>query len=119
MLSDSTARPDRDEKKAIYSRIAVSEYWLFDPRRDAKKPRREGYGLVGGECVQLGADALGRLRSPALDLDLLVLDERLRLRDPCTGRLLPTMDEAEESREAAAAGRGAAASRGGTEAACG
>jgi Uma2 family endonuclease len=33
ILSPSTARRDRTEKKAIYAANGVREYWLVDPRR--------------------------------------------------------------------------------------
>ena len=35
ILSPSTAKRDQTEKKAIYARNGVDEYWIVDPRRNA------------------------------------------------------------------------------------
>lgn len=53
ILSPSTASRDRGEKRAIYEKNGVREYWLVDPR--AQSVRRfvlgdDGYGT--GECFE-------------------------------------------------------------------
>jgi Uma2 family endonuclease len=55
ILSKSTARRDRGEKKAIYEQCGVGEYWIVDPDRRAVTVYRlgdTGYGT--GERIRAG-----------------------------------------------------------------
>ena len=64
ILSDSTRRRDEVDKRHLYERHGVAEYWIVDPLTDAVKVYRRGsegrYGLV----AQLALEAGDRLASP-------------------------------------------------------
>ena len=48
VTSDTTQKKDLGDKKAIYQRLGVDEYFLFDPLGDYLKPRLQGYRLGTG-----------------------------------------------------------------------
>ena len=48
VASPSTATNDATEKKDLYARWGVREYWLFDPRGGLHEPRLQGFVLVEG-----------------------------------------------------------------------
>ena len=55
ILSPSTARRDRTEKKAIYAACGVREYWLVDgKRREVVVFHLEGEGYDGGQTSSEG-----------------------------------------------------------------
>jgi Uma2 family endonuclease len=100
LLSESTARMDRGEKKRVYARsLRVAEYFLFDPYTK----ELEGFtlDLLSREYVPKQPDARGFLRSEQLGLYLGALtsepwgrsDEWLRWIDD-QGRPLPHSTEA-------------------------
>ena len=91
--SPSTWRRDAGEKRDIYARIGVSEYWRFDAMGDLFSPGLIGEQLVDGtyRSLDVRSDESGALRghSPALGLDLCVRDHNeLRLFDPSDGTWL-------------------------------
>jgi Uma2 family endonuclease len=62
ILSDSTARRDRTEKKALYEQSGVDEYWLVDPVR--KRVTIFAHSATGYGAGVVYTD--GTLRSPLL-----------------------------------------------------
>ena len=107
--SPSTWRRDAGEKRDIYARIGVAEYWRFDAMGDLFSPGLIGEELVDGTYHPLDVytDESGALRghSPTLGLDLCVRDDNeLRLFDPADGTwLLRSRDKSRvisEQREA-------------------
>jgi len=98
--SDKTARRDLDEKRDIYARIGVGEYWLFDPP-DGKRYGfiLKGLRLVDGEYVEIpmsegsGSDVRGH--SEALGLDFCWEDDAIRLYDPSAGEYLRNHNDSE------------------------
>ena len=103
-LSNSTWKGDVREKKRLYRRLGVSEYWLFDPSGKRIGERLRGYRLrpaavSGGREVHVYVlvrpNRRGRRASEALGLELFVRDDELRFYDPVAKRLLPTLDETE------------------------
>jgi Uma2 family endonuclease len=69
ILSPSSARRDRKDKRAIYARSGVAEYWIVDARR------REVlvHDLASGELVLRETYASGRIVSrilPELEIDV-------------------------------------------------
>ena len=107
-LSPSSGRRDLVDKRALYQRLGVPEYWMFDEtgtrlRDDAGAPLGTllvGYRLRGGEYKRLRANAAGCLPSEALGLELCVREGVLRFFDPVAGEFLRNLDEAEQRAEA-------------------
>jgi len=108
-LSPSSERRDLVDKRALYQRLGVPEYWMFDETGtrlldESGAPLGEllvGYRLRGGEYQRVGANAAGRLPSEALGLELCVREELLRFFDPVAGEYLRTYAEQRIQREAA------------------
>lgn len=91
--SADTKGEDHGRKKDLYERrLAVSEYFIFDPRSAYQVPRLRGFRLQGGVYVEIGPTE-GRLRSEQLGLELVEVGGRLRFFDPVVGRWLPTTEE--------------------------
>jgi Uma2 family endonuclease len=90
ILSKSTQKKDRGEKKAIYEKIfKTPEYILFDPDTLSL----EGHRLVRGRYAPIRPDARGRLWSERLGLSFGVHGDALRLFTP-DGSLVPLPEEA-------------------------
>ncbi|MGB8698923.1 MAG: Uma2 family endonuclease, partial [Thermosynechococcaceae cyanobacterium] len=47
ITSKRTKNEDLVEKKTLYERLGVQEYWLFDPKREWIKTQLQGYRLQG------------------------------------------------------------------------
>ena len=108
-LSPESERRDLVDKRALYQRLGVPEYWMFDETGtrlldESGAPLGEllvGYRLRGGEYRRVRANAAGRLPSEALGLELCVREELLRFFDPVAGEYLRTYAEQRIQREAA------------------
>ena len=90
VLSPSTARQDRGEKRALYGRHGVTEYWLVDPAAETVQIHR-----LRGEAL-LPTDTFGRketLRSPLLAGLELHLDDIFRSRGRAPHDMVPTRPE--------------------------
>ena len=88
VTSGSTRDEDLFKKKMIYQRLAVEEYFLFDPYGDYLEPRLQGQRLEGGRYVPMGLQPDGSLVSSTTGLVFRPEGERLRLVDPATGPIL-------------------------------
>ena len=67
ILSPSTAYYDLTEKKEVYERSGVKEYWIVDPKRktfEIYANTQEGFKLISQ------ARGKGKVRSELLDIDL-------------------------------------------------
>ena len=96
--SDSTAGRDLNEKRGIYAKIGVREYWLTDPPDGARYGFiLKGLRLVNGEYVEIpmveGPDGNIRGRSEVLGLDICWENGTLRFYDPETGEYLRNKDD--------------------------
>ena len=114
VASPNTWREDVGPKRAVYARLGVREYLLYDPTGEHYSPRLQGYRLVDGTYERLPAvesiDRTLRIRSETLGLDLWARGDRMRFRDPSTGEnLLSYVEEHTARREEAAAYREALA----------
>ena len=94
VTSISTRNRDEKDKRELYQRLRVQEYWQFDPTGDYLDPilkcqRLNEKGVY--ELVRLESAADGGVCgvSKVLDLNLCVDGDRLRYRDPATGDYLP------------------------------
>ena len=104
MLSPSTAKKDRTEKKDLYARVfATAEYFLYEP----KTGKLEGFRLAGRFYQPIQPDDQGRLWSEQIGVAIGLWhgevegkeDDWVRLFRP-DGTLVPTSDEKAEAAEA-------------------
>ena len=98
MLSKTTYKKDTGSKRATYEHLGVREYWLHNPEGFGSSAPLVGLRLQDDRFEEIVADAAGRRRSEVLGLDLLVHEGELRFRNPATGQLLCTYEEAERGR---------------------
>jgi Putative restriction endonuclease len=104
VTSSSTRREDVQDKKELYQRLGVEEYFLHDPLGDYLKPRLQGYRLLLGRYLPITPEEDGSMVSKTLGLILQSEDSelpegsRLRLIDPSTGEVLRTHLESEAGR---------------------
>jgi Uma2 family endonuclease len=88
ITSRSTRREDLFDKQAVYGRLGVGEYFLYDPDAEYLKPPLKGFRLDGGTYRRLVPDATDALRSEALGMDLRLSEGRLVLFDAASGERL-------------------------------
>ncbi len=105
ITSRSTRARDQTEKRELYERLGVEEYWRYDPTGDYLDPPLSGLCLSGGEYAELGprrlADGTLALRSRVLGLELRIEGDELRFFDPATGEYVLTLTESNEERQRA------------------
>lgn len=94
ITSRGTRREDFGAKRALYARLGVQEYYLFDPMAEYLRPPIQGFTLVAGRYHPLTPREDGSIWSQELGLELTPEGATLRLFDPLANRPLPTMDEA-------------------------
>jgi Uma2 family endonuclease len=102
VASRKTWRVDVGEKRRLYARIGVREYFVFDPECRYVQPPLQGFRLVNGKSVPIKPNADGSLTSKELGLRFLADGERVRMFDLKTGReILSRKQQAEVARERA------------------
>ena len=104
--SPSTTRSDLGDKRELYARLEIGEYWRFDPTGgDHYGEPLVGERLVDGEyrrlAMEVGTDGSVWGHSPILNLDLHWEEGRLRFYDPVRERWLQNMYETQAARESA------------------
>ncbi len=99
LTSKGTAHEDQKEKKALYRKLKVREYFLFDPLHEYLPTPLIGYRLVDGRYQRLKPDAEGGLVSEELGMRLVPERARLLIYDLSTGRRLLNPDESYEQSE--------------------
>ncbi len=55
IASPSTRRVDQETKHALYERLGIAEYWLYDPHGGLLEPRLQGWRLQAGRYAALPA----------------------------------------------------------------
>ena len=89
ILSDSTAKTDREEKKKLYQdTFRTPDYFWFDPVTLEFK----GFALIKGKYEEIKPNEQGWLYSSQLDLYLGIYEGKLRY-FTVEGELVPTPDE--------------------------
>lgn len=68
VTSDSTRNEDFFKKKALYERLGVEEYVLYDPLGEYLDPRIQGYRLVNGRYQPIRQEFDGSLASLSTDV---------------------------------------------------
>ncbi len=101
LTSPSTRREDLRTKHALYERLGVTEYFLFDPLDEYLRPPLQGHRLIQSRYVPIQPAAAGSLWSEALGLALHARGAHLRLFDPERQRWLPLPQEETAARRAA------------------
>jgi Uma2 family endonuclease len=101
VTSKSTRTEDQRSKKALYARLGVEEYFLFDPRDEYLLPRFQGLRLVGGEYQPMRPAPGESLTSRTIGISFQPQGRSLRLTDVKTGRPLLTYTEWKEKARAA------------------
>ena len=96
--SKRTYRNDLDEKMALYARMNIPDYFLYDPDRRYLPAPLMGFRLVEGTYVEIAPDVHGRVHSETLNLDFALLDDGLAIYDPQAQRWLQTAAEKAEER---------------------
>ena len=109
ITSRGTREEDQGRKRELYRRLAVREYWQYDPTEDWLKPPLRGMELRAGDYVELPsselADGTRVMASTALGLELRLGAGGLRFHDALRGQTLGTFAETDEARERAEAAR--------------
>ena len=118
IASPATWQNDAVEKRELYERLGISEYWRHGPSGELDMPILVGERLVDGryEPIEVGPDESGVLRghSDALGLDFCILPDRepkLRLYDPDSQEWLLSLNEREAAQRREAQARQAAEAR--------
>jgi Uma2 family endonuclease len=96
VTSHSTWLEDLGAKRALYEKLGVQEYFLFDPLDEYLSPRLQGFRLVERYYQPMELSPEGTLYSEELGLILQPEGTILRLVDPVSDETLPTLDEAVE-----------------------
>jgi len=102
-VTSESSREQDLEKKAIYARMGVEEYFLFDPLDEYLRPRLQGFRLVRGTYRPIPQERDGSLTSQVTGLRFQAEGEWLRLADLASGKKLPWTSEEAAVRQAAEA----------------
>jgi len=81
VTSPSTRREDVTRKRALYARLAIREYYLYDPLAEYLRPPLQGERLDRGAYQAMQPDEDGALRSDELDMRLRLVSGLLRFSD--------------------------------------
>ena len=111
VTSRGTWLEDEGKKKALYARLGVTEYFLYDPLAEYLEPPLHGLQLRGGAYVPMRRGAEESLKSAALGMRLVLEGGRLRLFDLATGEPMLRPKEMEAARQSAEAARQSAEAR--------
>ena len=115
VISPNSKIRNRVDKKALYSKLGVQEYFVFQPNEARLGERLVGYRLWGGEYVELRPDPrLGperELRSETLGVSLRIAGPLIRVRNLDTGKDYLSHEELATVAEAARARAEAAKAR--------
>jgi Uma2 family endonuclease len=111
-ITSESSRWEDLEKKEVYARIGVREYFLFDPLGEYLKPSLQGFRLEAGDYRPIEPAMDGSLRCDTTGLAFRREQNRLCLVDTKTGRPLPRIADADaQVREAEAHAREADTAR--------
>jgi Uma2 family endonuclease len=101
--TSSSTRARDVEKREIYARLGVDEYFQFDPEGDYLAPRLQGLRLMGGRYHPVRPEPDGSLLSQTTGVLFRVEEGRLRLTDAATGApVLRSEEKTKALREAEA-----------------
>ena len=90
--SDTTWLNDVSTKLALYQKLGVSEYYIYDVEYDNLPESLLAYRLIDDELTQIEVEGK-RVLSESLGLELVDTGETLRFFNPQTNEFLMTMEE--------------------------
>ncbi len=90
---------DMVSKASLYAALGIHEYFLFDPLYKNLDEQFIGHRLVNSEYVAIPTNEDGEIFSTELQAVLRPEGKFLRVVDPRTGLLVPSLDEAVEIAE--------------------
>jgi Uma2 family endonuclease len=96
LTSKKTAKEDQLEKMALYRRLRVREYFLFDPLNEYLPQQLIGYRLVGSDYQAMPLEDDGGLTSRELSLRFVPDGDQLAVFDVESGQRLLNLEEAQE-----------------------
>ncbi len=94
ITSQSSMIDDLVVKTALYARLGVREYFVFDPLREYMKEPFAGFRLENGLYSPIPTDEEGGVHCEELGATLKRDEDLLRVVDPETGRYVPSIEEA-------------------------
>jgi len=92
-VTSAGTRQEDLNKKALYERLGVTEYVLYDPLGEYLNPRIQVFRLSGGKYVPIPQESRGSLQSRTVGLTFTMEGPELRLIDTATGN--PVLRDAE------------------------
>ncbi len=92
LSSRGTWSKDLDEKYFLYEQLGVKEYYIFNPLYPKNSPVFLAFRLEDGEFHRISSSD-DRVKSEVLGLELVVLNNALRLFNPKTQEFLKTSEE--------------------------
>ena len=92
VLSRETWRRDVDVKPGLYQDLGVREYWILDTLGKLPTPII-GARLEHGGYVEVAPAPSGGYISDVLELEMVIVDDEFRFRDPVTGEVVPDYTE--------------------------
>lgn len=113
VISPSSKIRNAVQKRALYARLGIGEYFLFQPDPQKRGRRLVGYRLWGQSYEELPEDPDGAVSSTVLGVSLRVEGANLRLRSLDSGRDYAWIEENRRNFEAAEAMVEAAEARAG------
>jgi len=93
ITSKRTWRNDVKQKRLVYARLNVKEYFLFDPESRFLNPPLQGFRTVKGKSVPIKANSDGSVTSRELGLRLIAEGLMVRLINAKSGVPVPTRQE--------------------------
>ena len=103
--SKTTYQNDLTDKKALYARLGIPNYVLYDAEALYLPSPLMGFRLIEGVYVPIPPGDDGRIHSDVLGLDFVIEERRLRVYDPMRGEWLQTPAEAYAARAETAEAR--------------
>ena len=97
ITSESTQDEDLGHKVRLYERLGALEYYIYDPDQLLQPPLR-AYHREGATFVEQPLLPGLAVYSPALEAELRVIGQWLRLIDPATGQPVPIPEEDYQAR---------------------
>ncbi|MBI2569620.1 MAG: Uma2 family endonuclease [Candidatus Schekmanbacteria bacterium] len=96
VTSSSSRIEDMGTKRGLYEMWGVAEYLLFDPLAEYLTPQLQVFVLRDVYYQRAPLQADGSFHSAELGVDFLPVEAMLRVLDPETGKVVPSLGEAVE-----------------------